>query len=890
MSQHKAEPMKTFILATHHKLFASALSLMWLWSAQSAVQPVPARYFAHPAVEDQFGVIAPWYRGLNGQCDFRLRVAAETMKRYPWAAAPKTGLPAPAYIYNGCWEIKPDGTITPRPPRDWDNGDLAQRCAYVMLGLVSYYRYTGDPAAIAHISMINDVVLRHSQTGPEHPWPRFLISVPSRGEPYGEANPHGMMQLDITGLYGLALVQAYELTGNKEWFDTARHWADVLAEKRCRKPGAPPWNRYANPEDVIWNDVQTGGVVMLLSFLDEVIRAGYTGPDNSIVQARDAGRAYLQGTLLPLWLQNDTWGREYWDWVHEVQGESQSEMVPRYLMANPDAFPSWRADARNIASLYLQRASVSPESMGGVYSGAWAYPEGAGCCRRSLDYATMQVGAAFAEYGVRADSEWGRELARRQFLLATYDCHDTGVVEDGMDGGVVEAGGWFQIAHGLPLKYVLDGIAWLPAALGANRENHIVRSSSVVSHVVYERGRVSYTVFDAPKNTVDVLRLAFRPNRIAANEQDLEPRPGLDANGYTLEPLPNEDCLVSIRHDGRTRIVIEGNDPQQQFATDALTFSGNWTVAERKQARAGAARVTSETRAAMSYSFEGNQVRVLGAVEPSGGLADVYLDGVKQLCGIDFWNPYRLGQQVVYYRNGLTNQHHTVRVVALGSGNPRSSGAKVAIEAVQVSTAGGDAGFGEGHGPTKSQRWIFGYPNREAYIDTAGQAWLPATEAVIRSGNMTDSVALSWYTAPRRQFVEGTADPVLYCHGMHGPDFTAWFTVGPGSYYVRVKLMETRLVAQKERAMNIDINGRRVVRNLDIAATAADRPARLAFVTPSKDQFWEGMNRAADLVFNDITPMHGVIAVQFTGSGGTEAVASAIEVGPGSGGKGATPR
>jgi hypothetical protein len=42
------------------------------------------RYFAHEAVEDSHGVIAPWYRGQNGQCDFRVRVAAETMKRYPW--------------------------------------------------------------------------------------------------------------------------------------------------------------------------------------------------------------------------------------------------------------------------------------------------------------------------------------------------------------------------------------------------------------------------------------------------------------------------------------------------------------------------------------------------------------------------------------------------------------------------------------------------------------------------------------------------------------------------------------------------------------------------------------------------------------------------------------
>ncbi len=541
-------------------------------------------------------------------------------------------------------------------------------------------------------------------------------------------------------------------------------------------------------------------------------------------------------------------------------------------------------------SLYLQRSCVSPKSKGDVYSGAWAYPEGCGCCGRSLDYAPMQVGAAFAEYGVQADSEWARELARRQFLLATYDCHETGVVEDGMDGGVVVAGGWFQVAHALPLNYVLNGIAWLPATLGANRENHIVRSSAVVSHVVYGCGRIAYTTFDAPRNAVDLLRLAFRPARITADGRTLKPRPALDANGYLLQDLPNGDCLVSIRHDGRTRVVVEGDDPQRCLPGRAPTFGGNWITQKGDSAQPGTLHVASEAGAAMSCSFEGNQMRLIGAVGPDGGLADVYLDDVKQLCGIDFWNPYRLQQQVVYYKNGLSNQRHSLKVVALGSGNPRSGGAKISLEPVQFSSASGSAGFGAGGGPTGPQRWIFGYPGRQEYVDSAGHAWLPATEAVIRSGNLSDSVAVSWHTAPRRQFVAGTSDPVLYSYGMHGTNFVVYFTVGPGTYHVRIKLIETRPVDPDKRAMNIDINGELVVRILDIAATAAGRPTERVYVGSAKEKLWDGMNRATDLVFNDISPKHGVIAVRFTGCNGAEAVVSAIEVGPGSGGKGATPR
>jgi hypothetical protein len=53
--------------------------------------------------------------------------------------------------------------------------------------------------------------------------------------------------------------------------------------------------------------------------LDELIRLGYTGRNNALTEARDAGRAYLHDVLLPAWTINDTWGRNYWDWENPVQ-------------------------------------------------------------------------------------------------------------------------------------------------------------------------------------------------------------------------------------------------------------------------------------------------------------------------------------------------------------------------------------------------------------------------------------------------------------------------------------------------------------------------------------------------------------------------------------------
>ena len=863
----------------------AGLAVLWIVIIASACRAavVQKHYYAHDAVEDKFGVIAPWYNGQNGQLDLRVRIAAETLKRYPWTDAAKAVAAAPEYVFSGAWSISPEGAITIPPINDWANGDLGQRAAYVLSGLVDYYRYSGDPAAIAHITHTADALIDYCQTPPDHAWPGFLISVPTKGKPYGRCDPHGFIQLDIVAEVGLPLLWTYQITGEKRYFETAKHWGDVFAEKCNRTPGADPWGRYANPEDTPWKDNKmTGGVAFILYFLDELIRLGYTGKDNAIVEARDAGRAYLRDVLLPNWLAHDTWGRNYWDWPAAVQLENVTKFACRYMMDHKDYFPNWRTDARNVLSLFLNRTSVDPASGGEVYSGAWAFPESSGCCGRSLWYGPMEVAVAFAQYGVEADSEWGRELARRMQILATYDIHETGVSEDNIDGGQIVCGGWFKIAHPMALKHVLSTIAWLPEYFGPSRENHIVRSTATVTNVIYDDGLIRYKTFDAPKRTVTVLRLAFQPDSIMANGRPLRTRKQLDANGYVLKALSNGDFIVSIRHDGATQITIRGDDPQQVIPADKLTYIGAWSTDTRSLADSRVLRVTDQAGSEVSCEFVGNQVRLIGDVGPHGGLADVYIDGIKQLVGIDFWNPTPRQSQVVYYKNGLPPGKHTLRIVARGESNPRSQGKFVYPACVQYSNATGVSGYEPGGGPTEAQRWIFGYPKREDYVDSQGNAWRPATEFIVRLGTLVDSVEKSWWTTPVAEPIENTKDQELYRYGVHAPEFVANFTVGQilraaqndkgaGKYYVRMKFAAVRGIDTSVNRSNVSINGKTVVAGLDVGAKAGEP------------------NKAVDLVFNDIEPKNGVIEIRFAGIPQVrgecvercDAFVQAIEVGPG---------
>lgn len=846
-------------------------------AGNSALAAEAKKYYAHPAVEDRNGVIAPWYTGLNGQCDFRVRIAAETLKRYPWADQPATGLPAPHYIYNGRWKIADDGTITPVTDKDTSDGDLGQRAFFAILALCNYYRYSGDPSAIAHVAMIADVVTKHCETDTKNPWPGILISVPHRGDLYGNCNPRGLIQLDIVAEVGLALVRAYQLAGNDVWLDHAKHWADLLAERRNLDPGYPPWNRYANPEDSDWGDLQTGGVFMILEFLDALIEQGYTGRDNALIAARDAGLAYARD-LLARWTEPDAFARHYWDWEHPVQCEVSTETLARYMMKRPDFFPNWASDVRNITTLFIHHACTAMDSRGDVFSGAWAYPEGPGCCGRSLWYAPLQVGSAIAEYGVRADSEWGREMARRQFILQTYDVHHTGVVEDNIDGGAIVAGGWFKIAGPMALRFVLDAIAWLPESLGANRENHICRSSAVVKHVMFSPSEIAYETAAVPKEQTDVLRLAFTPARIAVDGQALDRRPQLDAVGYQIKELSNGDCIVTIRHQGSS-VVVQGNDPAVSIDDADLDFTGPWQTDSHAGHYNTTARVASAAGTEMTVAFKGNQFRLIGAVGPDGGLADVWIDDAKQLCGLDCWNPYAIRQQVLYYRNGLPQGEHKVRIAARGKGNPRSAGSKVTIDAVRFSDATGDAGFGSGGGPTGRQAWILGYPHRIPYIDSKGQPWLPGTETVVRIAG--DPVAQTWFAHPKRLHIAGTADPELYRYGMHAKDFTAYATVGPGTYRVRLLFVERRQAGAAKRLMNVLINGQPGLANLDIVETAlTHQPSTMPDPSAKRGLNKAGLNRAAKVVFDNVRPVSGVIAVRLTGTNDAEAVLSALEVTP----------
>lgn len=809
-------------------------------------------YYAHDAVLDQYGVIAPWYKELNGQCDFRIRVAAETLKRYPWTSKPAAVVEYPDYLFTSNWGIAMDGTITPKHYGDWSNGDLGQRAFCVLEGFTDYYRYTGDPAAIAHMTYMGDFFLDYVLTPDDHPWPRFPISVPMKGKAYQRADPSGMIQIDIAAHVGEKLLRAACITKNQRWVEAARHWGDLIANHCDTKTEGPPWPRYANPESVPWQDhprmnLMTGSVVMILSFLEQLMRMGYNGKNGNIPAARAAGVKYLKQKLLPEWTLDKTWGCYFWDWIHDMQESSVSAQVGHYILDNYREFPQWKTAVRNIATLFIHRSTADPKSGGDVYSGAWAYPESSMCCQRSLFYAPLNFGPLMLRYAELADDEHMRELGYRQMILNTYEAHDNGVSEDLIDGGINVNADWLAIAIPWPLQAVQHAVQWAPEYLGANRENHIIRSSSTVDHVVYAKGKISYSTFDAPPETCDVLRLAFVPSKITADNNLLVKKEKKDfstnGNGYHVKKLSNGDAIVTIRHDGFKNIVITGSDPQRVVKNTSMRFKGDWKKKSSAAAESGSIRSAGSAGSAFTVEFTGNQLRLIGRVDEAGGRAEIFLDGVKQLATIDCWNPSPRNQQVLYYRNGLPNGRHHLRVVVKGEGNPYAKGTKIYVDALQYSGETGSDNYPVGGGQTTAQRFIFGYTEPEDYVDSKGNSWRPATELTIPLSKRQDTVAQCWMKKTD-QSISDTSDPEIYRYGCCAEDFWANITVGPGKYDTCLHFAITREETEYMTGTDIIINDKIVVSNFNLPGTA------------------KAFNKAVKLVFRNIEPVNGIVCVR----------------------------
>jgi hypothetical protein len=217
---------------------------------------------------------------------------------------------------------------------------------------------------------------------------------------------------------------------------------------------------------------------------------------------------------------------------------SAGEMA-RYLLEHPELDSDWRAHAGRLIGWIERTFGVDTKREAGLQWGALAISE-------QLEY-MYKMGSHTARYASLA-ALWhdktgeadALEKAFRSFNWASYMCDGRGVVRV----GPVESSYWFSDGYGDYIRHFMVGLGAVPA-WSASGEDHLLRSSSVVTDVSYRPREVRYRTFD--DSGEERLRLSFVPKTVTADEVELKTGWSWDAKTGVLQVRRRGARGVTIR-------------------------------------------------------------------------------------------------------------------------------------------------------------------------------------------------------------------------------------------------------------------------------------------------------------------------------------------------------
>lgn len=163
---------------------------------------------------------------------------------------------------------------------------------------------------------------------------------------------------------------------------------------------------------------------------------------------------------------------------------------------------------------------------------------------------TARFGAMLALWFATTGDSNAAERAARSLNWATYTCSESGTVAVGPD---TNEGYWFSDGYGDYIRHFLVAMGAVPEWAPA-RENHILRSTSLVTRTIYRKGRIQWSTFDS--DATETLRLAARPRSVVGGGLPLFQRSDLDRPGYTIWPIATGGYVVRVRHRTPGEIVL----------------------------------------------------------------------------------------------------------------------------------------------------------------------------------------------------------------------------------------------------------------------------------------------------------------------------------------------
>jgi hypothetical protein len=436
---------------------------------------------------------------------------------------------------------------------------------YAMLtdSAVLWHAFSGDRGAIEVARRALDYQLAHGTTPAEWNWARVPYASANAGDvDYGGADDSwcdfcgrgdgvGVIEPDKVGELGFAYLQMFEVTADVRYREAGVACADALVKHaRAGDELRSPWPFRVFAETGVVREEYSSNVVGVLMLFDELERLAL-GDVGAYAQAR----SLIVDWLKRVPLKNDAWSGYFED--IDIQRTPQSNpnqyaamRVARWLLAHPGDDPSWRDDVAHLLAWVSRVFGRDTGTEAGVQWGAEVMSEQAADMAKMGSH-TARFGATLALWAEATRDVAARDRALRSLNWATYTCREDGVVSVGED---TNEGWWFSDGYGDYIRHFMVAMAAVPE-WAPQHENHILRSTSVVTRVTYGQVEsVSWATFDA--DAVDTLRLASRPTGVVAGRVSLRERADLADAGYVVRMLASGDALVRVRHKSPGDVVV----------------------------------------------------------------------------------------------------------------------------------------------------------------------------------------------------------------------------------------------------------------------------------------------------------------------------------------------
>uniref|UniRef100_UPI00321636E7 hypothetical protein n=1 Tax=uncultured Draconibacterium sp. TaxID=1573823 RepID=UPI00321636E7 len=519
-------------------------------------------------VYDESGKILSWYSPEMPGAGYNhvIKLASEFLLDTP--TEPQTGLPM--YYVTCCFKgphMTPDKSFV---ARRWINNPACVFAGSVQSFAVQYYAYTGDRRYIQMVREMLDYQLEHGTTPENFSWGNvpYASANPFETEYYGatwwqgrRGDGYQVIEPDKVGELGYAYLKFYQITEETKYLEAAIHCADALAKNiREIKPvtsdqenyevriGMSPWPFRVNARTGEIFDQYCSNVLEPVKLFRELIRIqkqiNLSEEECTVYKnATEIAWNWLYGKNGPL--RTFVWNGYFEDVDHDPQLANRVQITPvelaKYLTVNPEHDKN--PEVHVPALLYYAVSAFKTEGMDAMNEQLWCY--------RPMGSHSARYASACALWYEKTANEWFKDQTFRYLNTATYMTYDNGVVAVGPD----YLASWFSDGYSDYVRHFIDVLAAVPEWAPAD-ENHMLRSSSVVQGIEYNKEKIQYSTYAA--QSTQKFRLINKPSKIMAGDRKIKESSSLQNEGWTWEKLNKGGVLTihSSDENSKTKTII----------------------------------------------------------------------------------------------------------------------------------------------------------------------------------------------------------------------------------------------------------------------------------------------------------------------------------------------